>query len=693
MDRLATQGRDRLAPREPQEGGFIEGVQSDLAQRQQSVQKGISQGDNPLSTGFQAVGQGIGLLGDVLLRGLGAVTPDVIEKPIVGAIQSGVKKVAQTDTAQRITKSVTDWAAQNPEAARNLESVINVASILPLGKGATAAGKVAKTGVAKTGEALEKSGLKALEAEKASFARRLIRPIQTSKVKVEQVGRTTETGVGPFKRSIIQPTAQELRAEQAILSIPNLSPTKTFQQNYNLISQANRIESQSLQTALRGSDFFYTKNVLRDKLDGVAARLAQNPALVGDSQKTARKIVAKAKEIIDSKPPTGSSLLQARKELDRFIESQKGGNVFDPKTDNAFTIALREVRQEINTFLDEQAVIKGVPKRVRESLSRQSALYDALENIAPKAAQEANTAIGRAFQRMMEAVGLKNKIVQQIATIVGIGGLGAAATFAPMAALIGVGGFVTYEGGKLLLKPGLRVKLGELLREFSRTAPKSPENQAIIQKAQEILKSSEIDTDKLLFRPQRGIDSVTGKPQKTGLGGVTRSSQKLEKTSVIPKDLQPLAQEAKKYKSAEEFVKAQPTVYHGSNAKFDNFDFKKTGLASGEKPLHGLEGAWFVDNRAVASGYGKNIKEASIDTKNFYTVDAKGKTLNDFRDELWDAKKLVKDQSKDGLIVKNLIDNADYSKGDIGTHIFVVNKNALKTKSQLTDFYNQVNKK
>ena len=120
------------------------------------------------------------------------------------------------------------------------------------------------------------------------------------------------------------------------------------------------------------------------------------------------------------------------------------------------------------------------------------------------------------------------------------------------------------------------------------------------------------------------------------------------------------------------------TYYHGSNKSFDDFDFSLTGKSSGEKPLHGLKGSWFVDNKTVAEGYGKKVKGVKLDTSNFLTVDAKGKRLNDFRDELWEAKKNVRDKGKRGLIVKNLIDNADYSKSDIGDHVFVVDKSAIK---------------
>jgi hypothetical protein len=154
-----------------------------------------------------------------------------------------------------------------------------------------------------------------------------------------------------------------------------------------------------------------------------------------------------------------------------------------------------------------------------------------------------------------------------------------------------------------------------------------------------------------------------------------------------------LIQEAKKYKSADEFVKAQgKPVYHGTEMKFDDFDFELTGKSTGETLAFGLKGVWFADDVNVAKGYGGNIKEAVIDTTNFHKIDANGTTLNDFRDEIFEAKKLVSDEGMDGLIIENLVDNADFSVQDAATHIFAVNKDSIKTKKQLIDIWKKANR-
>ena len=60
--------------------------------------------------------------------------------------------------------------------------------------------------------------------------------------------------------------------------------------------------------------------------------------------------------------------------------------------------------------------------------------------------------------------------------------------------------------------------------------------------------------------------------------------------------------EAKKYKSADEFVKAQGTVYHGTNEEFEVFELGKTTGAQGRTSRHGI---WFTGNKDEAVQYAK----------------------------------------------------------------------------------------
>lgn len=230
----------------------------------------------------------------------------------------------------------------------------------------------------------------------------------------------------------------------------------------------------------------------------------------------------------------------------------------------------------------------------------------------------------------------------------------------------------------------------------------------------------------------------------------------------------PLVEEARKYKSAEEFVQNQGIiVYHGSNKKFKNTDninfnkgfytlkrtenqiaeeakyltednkISKISLIEDEKLLSKFEinemkaisknlgsqtdkqqqrfkelaekakteyrkkSGETIDlelakyKKDPATAFGKNVNEFVVNFKNPLTVDYNGKswkeagTLYDTTDELI---KEAKTNKNDGIIIKNINEGftfgADRSAGIVDDYI-VLDKNAIKTKSELEDIYNK----
>src|SRR5690348_10145350 len=86
----------------------------------------------------------------------------------------------------------------------------------------------------------------------------------------------------------------------------------------------------------------------------------------------------------------------------------------------------------------------------------------------------------------------------------------------------------------------------------------------------------------------------------TGRGATFRDSSE---------ELEPLAAEARKYKSAEEFVKAKTNAFHGTDAEFEVFDQSKAGSKG---ILYG-KGTYLTNSRDIAKFHGKNIKEVYVD--------------------------------------------------------------------------------
>lgn len=214
-----------------------------------------------------------------------------------------------------------------------------------------------------------------------------------------------------------------------------------------------------------------------------------------------------------------------------------------------------------------------------------------------------------------------------------------------------------------------------------------------------------------------------------------------------------LLQEAKKYKSAEEYVKAQGTpVLHGTGEKFDIFSDNMKGSITGAESAKGA--IWFTNDPATAKAYsiyasesgpinklleqhkvlekvaqksGKNSDWAKVDALtqkiddlggydatynrranasvkdavikgDLLKVDAKGKSPQelsaDGNIDSWLNQQLEKAKKlgKDGVEFQNL-DDAVGLYNRPATHYAIFDSKNIKTKSQLTDIWNKANKK
>lgn len=224
------------------------------------------------------------------------------------------------------------------------------------------------------------------------FLKDLITPELTGKASVEAIktGKVTEAGL-LGSRDITQAVPGFSNMEKAVSEVPKISPKNTLLENANAIHDhigtvANDLMTQlkSVQTQVGKDRGFFTPNEFKGYMKSVSQILSDNPTLVGDAEKTANKILTKFNSLVKEKGYTPSGLLEARKALDSWMSLQKGAKVFDPTTENAVSIALRAIRQGGNDFLASK-----VPDvAVKELLAKQASLYNAIEQIAPKAAKE-----------------------------------------------------------------------------------------------------------------------------------------------------------------------------------------------------------------------------------------------------------------------------------------------------------------
>lgn len=159
-----------------------------------------------------------------------------------------------------------------------------------------------------------------------------------------------------------------------------------------------------------------------------------------------------------------------------------------------------------------------------------------------------------------------------------------------------------------------------------------------------------------------------------------------KKVSTIDSDL---VKEAKKYKSAEEFLKTQPSVYHGSSVPLKRFSNKKGGV-------------YFTNSMEDASGYAgdiDNVYEGYLNLKNPLVIDAKGAKWNKLNTKWGNStQEIVGNAQKDGydgVEFKNIVDNVVDTEGMGESTVYYVYKpeTAFVNESQLTDIWNKANKK
>ena len=177
LQEVAGQAKQKEFVATPKEPGFFENVKNIIKDRSGKLSEGYSeqmQGKQSFGeSALQTLGQTAGAIGDIAFQGAKSlvkkVTPDFIEKPVVEKAKEIGKNILETEIGQaglNAAKAGVDayreWKKENPRFARNLESATNIASLIPIGKGAKVvgeAGEKAVVGAAKaTGKAIEGTG-------------------------------------------------------------------------------------------------------------------------------------------------------------------------------------------------------------------------------------------------------------------------------------------------------------------------------------------------------------------------------------------------------------------------------------------------------------------------------------------------------------------------------------------------------
>jgi hypothetical protein len=405
-------------PIEPVQQDLATGLGEKLAGRVQDISDTFQQPN--LARGvLRSAGAVAGGIGDVVGAGLSAITPDFIEKPFTQAVGGVVGGALNTPIGQQ---AVQGYENIDPEIRKDIEAAGNIATLLPIGKGAQLATQGVKGAIPTAVRAVAKTeGLAGTAAKKAlvNEALDIVSPKPTASVLKKGI-KSGRGQVGGLSQTVsIAEDAKTLRAAEAAAG--------TVKKGKTLTENANAVRGEISKTAVKLEDDLKALDVVpivqREELDGILKKalddIGENPTMVGNAEKSAERILAKFKSFLPEGDVSAFDLLKARKKLDRWIEGLEGGSkVFDPSYENAKTIALRSIRQGANDLI----ALKAPGVAVKDMLAKQSALYDALENIAAKAVKEVGTTGAERFGKKHPAItGLLGTGAKVVGTGLGIG--------------------------------------------------------------------------------------------------------------------------------------------------------------------------------------------------------------------------------------------------------------------------------
>ena len=241
-----------------------------------------------------------------------------------------------------------------------------------------------------------------------------------------------------------------------------------------------------------------------------------------------------------------------------------------------------------------------------------------------------------------------------------------------------------------------------------------------VEKIEVVLKNAGVSDDLISIYAPKFAKLKKSKEVSEGLKSLENIIKETKTTTQTIKGVDTkLAKEAIKYKSAEEFVKAQGTpVYHGTQAKFNKFDSKFATDAEGRKLNLGWgKGNFYFTTKKgealkyatrerspeIAKLYPKgepNVIEAFIDIKKPFDIEI-GKNAERWRkvrDGYWtdgvsdfNYHKIQKGKTKAEAFVEQL-KKEGYDGIIDGQEVTAFSENSIKTKSQLTDIWNKANK-
>jgi hypothetical protein len=501
---------------------------------QEAVRKGIvpQRTAGTLTTSALAVGIPIDILSTGVETGLKTVSiliPDSIGEPVANTFKNATQAVLNTELGRLAVDAIQGGAGkykelkkENPESFKAIETTINFGLLFaPAPKASPVSNAIGSTGTKIVNVADEKIAVK-----KKDFIDKLIQPPLTKDVLQEQLKRTTVSPI--LQTAKVAQSADEIEMSKIIQKIPEIGKRKTIKHNWllirkdlfnkadKLVDDLERFESGRMK-ALGTTGRLEFDDISKRLNEEISTLIATNPLIRGQKplQDTSQALLDKTLQLLKDKPLTPANVLRARQDLDKFIQKSKG-NIFSAVDENALSIPFKTIRRTLNNIIDEQ-----VPSAsVKQSLREQSLLYDALENITPKAIDEGANIIGRSIKRVADILPYNEQRNIWLANLAVLGTFGTAYSFPQLIPYV-AGGLATYGAARSLYASTLpwesKKLFGQLLQGMDK-AIKTSKNTAMIQQLKadriyiaELLKN--IETESNQEKEENTVPALIARPQ------------------------------------------------------------------------------------------------------------------------------------------------------------------------------------
>jgi len=288
---------------------------------------GISQAAR---TGGELVGGAIGILvPDSIRIGSEMLWDEVKKAPYVsvalGALSKGYEYYAQ-------------WKKDNLADAEQLEAALDIGILATPQVGIAAQARKAKAAY----------NMNNIEELRAGILR-MMRPDN-----FEGAGEVIE--VGPTRKKVYVPSEKEETVNLVLETVEDINPNRSYTYNHQVVDSAVADADKELIAHINksGNPKFDIDTILTDMIAAIED-FSNQPAyklLSPDAQSKAKEFAATALEMLQKSKGDAMSLLQVRREFDRFLTSGQR-KVFDPTVESAKSAAGQHVRNVLNQTLKD----------------------------------------------------------------------------------------------------------------------------------------------------------------------------------------------------------------------------------------------------------------------------------------------------------------------------------------------------